>query len=182
MKPSKKSKKKFVPYQKAPNAKRRFKASVLGSLVGGLTRQAFMSRGLASSTICERWTDIIGDELSKNTAPERIVYPMRAKGNGCLHLRIAHSAMALQIQHLEPMIIERINSYFGYAAVTRLKIIHAPLQPRSGPRYQPRTVPKPLNADQEQHLSETLSHIDDPDLLKTFEKLGRAVIGQNKPE
>jgi len=182
MKQPEKSKKKFVHYQKAPSAKRRFKTAALGSLVGGLTRHVFMSRGLASSTISERWGDIIGDELSKNTAPERIVYPMRAKGNGCLHLRIAHSAMALQIQHLEPMIIERINSYFGYAAVARLKIIHAPLNPRLGPRFRSRTAPKPLNADQEQQLAETLSHIDDPELLKIFEKLGRAVIGQKKPK
>jgi len=179
-KPSDKSRKKTKTYQPRPSANRRFQTLALGRLLGGLTRHAFQSRGLANSAITEHWQDIIGQELSKMTAPERIVYPMRSAGNGCLHLRVAHSAMALQIQHLTPVIMERINSYFGYPAVSRIKIIHAPLPKTvTGRQRQSRSGQK-LNDDQERDLAETLEQIDDPELMKTLEKLGRAVIGHKK--
>jgi len=36
-------------------------------------------------------------------------------------------AMALELQHLSPQIIERLNNYYGYAAIGRLHIIQSPV-------------------------------------------------------
>jgi len=36
-------------------------------------------------------------------------------------------AMALELQHLSPQIIERLNNYYGYAAIGKLHIIQSPV-------------------------------------------------------
>jgi hypothetical protein len=56
-------------------------------------------------------------------------------------VRISGS-LAIELQHLEPVIIDRINGYFGYGAVKRLKILQGPLPhpaetPRSGVTVDP---------------------------------------------
>ena len=38
--------------------------------------------------------------------------------------------LAIELQHLEPVVIERINGYFGYRAVERLSMVRGPLPPR----------------------------------------------------
>ena len=56
-------------------------------------------------------------------------------------MHVAGSA-ALELQHSEPQLLERINGYFGYPAVARLRLIQAPL---ALPRRAPATAPTPLD-------------------------------------
>ena len=63
---------------------------------------------------------------------------------GTLHVRVGSGALALELQHLEPVVIERINTYFGYRAVERLKLVHGPLPAPRGraPRRRRRRRPR----------------------------------------
>ena len=54
---------------------------------------------------------------------------------GCL------TAWRLKQQGMQPVIIERINSYFGYRAVARLSMIRGPLPPRRDPAPEAPPVP-----------------------------------------
>ena len=36
-------------------------------------------------------------------------------------------AMALEVQHMAPLILERINQHYGQGAITRLNIVQGPL-------------------------------------------------------
>ena len=95
-------------------------------LINTLTGPAIRKRGFAQGEILRNWADIVGPRLSGVTAPERIQY---SKKQGCgarLWVRVGGAA-ALELQHTSPQIVERINTYFGYRAVSELKLIQAPV-------------------------------------------------------
>ncbi len=58
------------------------------------------------------------DEKSAGTAPGTVAPNV---AGGTLTLRATPSA-SLEVQHLKPRILERIQRYFGYPAITELKI------------------------------------------------------------
>ena len=84
-----------------------------------LTRRAFGKRGFADGDMITDWPAVIGPDLARLTAPERIVYPRGKRAGGTLHLRIASGSIAVELQHLLPLLLERINGHFGYRAAER---------------------------------------------------------------
>jgi hypothetical protein len=88
------------------------------------------------------------------------------------------SGWALEVQHREPQLVERINAFFGYRAIAKLALVQAPPAP-SGPPAPP--APRPLAADEHQALDRRLEDIEDPALREALRRLGAAVIGSAKP-
>jgi hypothetical protein len=82
--------------------------------LSSVTRPVLKRRGLASGRVVSEWTEIVGATLAACSCPERLSQP-RDGGPGTLKIRV-DGPMAVELQHLEPVIIERINSYFGYRA------------------------------------------------------------------
>ena len=119
------------------------------------------------------WPAIAGDAIAAHSQPEKITYVGRERTGGLLHLRIDNSAMATQLQHLEPQFLERINAYFGYRAVARLRLFHGPL-PKAGlsPRQRKSGA---LSTNHLRRLSDTLDGIKDPELRQALEQLGRVL-------
>jgi len=155
--------------------RRSHKMQALGATVNKLTRQTFGQRGFADGAIVHNWSLIIGEMLAGACQPEKIAYIKGERGRGTLHLRVANSGLATEIQHLAPLMLERVNAYFGYQAVARLKLIHGPL-----PKPDPEPVPvlRPLSARQTQALATELCNVSDPELKAALERLGQAVLGR----
>jgi hypothetical protein len=117
------------------------------------------------------WTAIVGPELAAATWPEAL-----ARG-GTLKLRAA-PAKALEVQHRTPLIIERINLFFGRAAVTRLALVQGPLPlPTPAPR---RPAASPLAPAEAAALDRQLARVASPELRAALARLGRRVIGAPK--
>jgi len=148
--------------------------ALAGSL-SAVTKTVFAKRGFADGAILKDWPVIAGGHLAAHSQPEKIAYPRDAGSGGTLHLRIDSGGMATELQHLEPLLIERINGYFGFKAVERLKITQGPL-PESGEK--PDWTPRPLDKEEETGLAESLMDVEDDDLRRALRALGRAVIGR----
>lgn len=166
---------------KTPKAKKVYKRGrgpkALAATVARLTKPIFRKRGLAAGAIVNDWPLIVGEQLAAHSAPEKINYPPNGRKAGTLHLRVDSGGMAMEFQHMKPVLMERINVFFGYKAVAGLKIIQAPLPPR--PRYK-RVEPLPLSAAQERDLGEKLQSVDDPELRAALDALGRKVLYKDK--
>jgi hypothetical protein len=147
----------------------------LAEHVGKITKPIFGVRGFADGAIVNDWPVIAGEHLAAHSAPEKIHYSQGHKDKGTLHLRIDNGGLATYVQHQGDALIEKINTYFGYAAVARIHINQGPLPERSKPGLA--AIP-PLSTANEQKLSETLSDVDDQDLHRALEGLGRAVLGK----
>ena len=152
---------------------RRSRIEPLSKSVGRLTEPMFGKRGLADGTIARDWPAIAGDAIAAHSQPEKITYAGRERTGGLLHLRIDNSAMATQLQHLEPQFLERINGHFGYRAVARLRFLHGPLPKAAlSPRQQKSSA---LSVERLRQLSDTLDGIKDPKLRQALEQLGRVL-------
>jgi len=112
------------------------------------------------------WAAVVGAELAAATWPEAL------GRDGALKLRVA-SSLALDLQHRAPLVIERINFYFGRAAVARLVLVQGPL-PLAPP--SPTALSAPLAADEARALDLRLGDIADPELRAALARLGRLVL------
>ena len=146
----------------------------IASSLASTTKVIFGKRGLADGTILKDWNIIAGELLANHSQPEQIAY---SKGNdsGSLHLRIDSGSMATEMQHLQPLLIERINSYFGFKAIDRIKVTQGPL-PTMDKKQQ--WTPRILASEEEIGLTKSLLNVEDEELRKVLESLGRAIMGR----
>lgn len=157
--------------------RRTARPQALAAAVDGLTKPIFGKRGLADGAIVRHWEIIVGAETAAFTAPEKLTFPTGERRGGTLYLRVANGSVATRVQHREPVIVERINGYFGYGAVDRLHITQGPLP---APPPAPESELPPLDADEERDLSDRLAGIADPELHDVLESLGRSVLAREK--
>lgn len=158
----------------------RFSLPPIGARVALLTRDVFRKRGFAEGHILANWPQIVGETIADYCAPERLVFPRRLRegrgpeGGATLEIRV-DGPIAVEIRHLEPQIIERINAYYGYQAVTRLKLTQGPLPPRPRARRRPM---RPLGGAERAALAQSLEPIAEPALKTALERLGERILGR----
>ena len=149
----------------------------LAGVMRKVTRPIFGKRGFAGGAVVTEWPTIVGRHLAAHTVPERIAYQGGGRDSGVLHLRVDSGSLATELQHLEPQLLERINGYFGYRSVDRLRIVHGPLPPAEAP---PRPAPRALDRTEEKDLADRLAGIKDDDLRTALEALGRVVVARGE--
>jgi hypothetical protein len=112
------------------------------------------------------WTAVVGAELAAASWPEAL------GRDGALKLHVA-SGIALDLQHRAPLVIERINLFFGRAVVARLVLVQGPLPLAAPPST---AMPAPLAAEEAKALDSRLGDIADPELRAALAQLGRLVL------
>jgi hypothetical protein len=148
----------------------------IAELMPEIGRTAFRRFGFIQSSVVTRWPEIVGPRHAKVCAPEAIRFPPGEKTDGILQLVVV-PAHAPIIQHVIPEIIERVNRFFGYKAVAKVKLRQGDVKP-SGANEQ-RTAPpslKPIPME----LGESLRDIGDPELRAVLESLARSMGSQDK--
>jgi hypothetical protein len=154
--------------RKQEESERSCRPRAAGELVGDIGGQSFRRFGFVQSSIVSRWAEIVGDRYAKVSCPESIKFPTGKKAGGALTL-LVEGAHAPLIQHLAPMIIERVNRFFGYAAINRI-VFKQGRAPAAAPRPQrPQLAPVP------KELGEGLREIADPELRACLESLGARI-------
>jgi hypothetical protein len=119
----------------------------IGQFVEDLTRPAFAKYGFSAAVILTQWEAIAGPEMAAYTVPERLKWPhatelddddddsRRRRSGAILVLRVS-GPRAVEIQHRSRELIERINASFGFCAVTQIRIIQAPIDPRAQSQWR----------------------------------------------
>jgi hypothetical protein len=145
-----------------------------GELVGAAGDPSFRRFGFVQGSIVSRWAEIVGERYAKVSSPESIRFPAGKKAGGVLTLMV-DGAHAPLIQHLTPMIVERVNRFFGYAAINRIVF-------RQG--KSPAAAPKPARPDLRpvpKDLGEGLREIADPELRACLESLAARIAASSGP-
>lgn len=137
-----------------------------------VTKPVFGKHGFVSGALVVDWAAIVGSAVASHTLPLRIKFPPKERGEGTLEIKVASSAFATELQHLEPLIVERINGYFGWKAVARLRLRHGPLPPRTKTGAPPPPEPDAATAAR---LDAVLDKVEDPALRAALERLGKYV-------
>ncbi len=148
----------------------------IGDLMPQIGRSAFRRFGFIQSNVVSRWPEIVGEHHARSCVPEAIRFPPGEKNNGILQL-LVQPAQAPLIQHVVPEIIERVNRFFGYKAVARVKIRQGEVKPPHAERRTTAPVSlKPIPFE----LGESLRDIGDPELRTMLESLARSLDAQSK--
>lgn len=149
----------------------------IAELMPEIGRTAFRRFGFVQSSVVSRWPEIVGPRHAKVCAPEAIRFPPGEKSDGILQLVVV-PAHAPIIQHVIPEIIERVNRFFGYNAVSRVKLRQGEVAPP--PAREPRPAAPPSLKPIPVELGDSLRDIGDPELRAVLESLARSLGSQDR--
>lgn len=147
---------------------RSMRARAVADIVPDVGRTAFRKFGFVQSSVVSRWAEIVGERYARASAPESIRFAHGKRDQGTLTV-VAAGAHAPMMQHVAPQVIERVNRFFGYAAVAKVVIRQGSL-----PKAEARAAPKalvPVPTD----LGDSLRTVADPELKAVLESLARGV-------
>ena len=138
-------------------------ARAAGDLVGDIAGVTFKRFGFVQGAVVSRWAEIVGARYANVSTPESVRFPQGKKSGGTLTLTVV-GAHAPLMQHLTPLIVERVNRFFGYAAVDKIAFRQGRVDTAKRPvRPEPRIIPR--------ELGEGLREIADPGLRACLESL-----------
>ena len=152
-----------------PTSDRSWRTQSLGSLLLKAARPVLGRHGLAAGGIVADWPSIVGTQLAECCVPMRLAFQPGERANGTLHLRV-QGPLALELQHLEPVVLERINSYFGYRAVAKLRIQQGPV-----PRTVRAKTARPTAPAEDPAVDAAVSGVADETLRQRLSQFGRAL-------
>ena len=134
----------------------------LGALLPVVTKPAFQKRSPAAAQVLADWEAVVGLQLASVTAPRRL-------HGGTLTLACAGTT-AMELQHLSPWVLERVNAYAGSQIAERLRIVQAVMPQPPVPPTPARPRPEPK-----------LPGIPPGPLRDALAALGRALPARRRP-
>ncbi len=156
-------------------------ARAMSDLLGQVMEPVMQRRSGMTVALLKAWGEIAGDEFRDTTKPERIDWPRRAHEEDPFEpatLVVAcDNSSAVFFQHEQAVILDRVNLFFGFEAVRRIRIVQKPVhQVKPAKEKQARS----LSGTEEAELASRVSDIDNQTLKQTMMKLGRAVLAQSR--
>lgn len=148
----------------------------LADLIDGCLAPVLAQQGFAGRQVISLWPEIVGERLGKFSRPLKIDWPRRRNGPGdaaaetaTLVIRV-EGAFALELQHLAPVIIERVNRHLGWRAVGRLVLKQGPVADLA-----PRRTVRALDPASEARVMLAASKVADDGLRHSLTRLGQAI-------
>jgi len=134
----------------------------LSQLVPALTRPAFKRRSPAGAQLMADWPDVVGPALAAATTPKRLT-------SGTLTIGCA-GPVAMELTHLAPQLIQRINARFGKPLVERLRFVQ-----QSAPGGAARRPAPPLPAVVPARVEAAIATLPEGELRAALSKLAAGV-------
>jgi hypothetical protein len=139
----------------------------LGALIPALTRPVFRKKSPAAAQLMADWAEVVGPALAAVTSPKR--FAAGALTIGCT------GPVAMELTHLAPQLISRINAHLGKPMVERLRFVQQAAS--AAPAAAPRPAPAPPLPDR---VEAAVSTVPGEELRAALAKLGRGVY-RNRP-
>lgn len=141
----------------------------MSRMVPEVAGKALGKKGLGYGKLVTEWRQIAGPELGDATAPVKLAFPRAERSDATLTIEVV-PARAVEVQHVLPQLLERVNAVFGYRAVARIKLV------QSLPARAPKFVGlRPLSIGEESELAALTEIVPEGELRDALERLGRAV-------
>jgi hypothetical protein len=166
----------------APRRNRRQNSIPIADLILPALGPALARRGFGEADIILHWEDIVGPRLAERSEPVKLQWPPRgprlapdASAEPATLVVRVEGAFALELQHLAPIIAERVNSHLGWRCVGRLALRQAPL--KRSQRATPK-LPAPSPAARAA-AARAVEGIEDRDLRAALARLGARVLSSS---
>lgn len=144
----------------------------IGSLLPDVGGVAFRRFGFSRAALLGQWREVVGPVYARWSVPESIRFPRGEKSGGTLTIRV-EGPFSVQLQHVAPQIIERVNRILGHAAVARLKLVQGEVPRQPAPEAPPADAP-PIPVG-------NLQGVKDEGLRSALESLARELAAGRRP-
>lgn len=154
----------------------------LGSIFIPLIKSAISAEDLVGVDILLNWKDVVGNEIFSYCQPIKTKFNPK-NSERTLYLEVPVGGFALEIQHKEKYIIDKINAYFGYNAIHKINItqnINMHIRKNNDENYN--SEAKIISEEDEKYLLDLTTEIKDSKLRENLIKIGKNVISSEKGE
>lgn len=146
----------------------------------GTVGEAAAGRGFAVPDVLTRWAEIVGDHLAGLCLPLKVSYA-RDRSLGATLIVHVEGARAPEVEHLAPRILERVNQFYGYRAISRVKLTQTGTAPdfaEPAPGFAP---PAAAPGPAEEHRAAALARgIEDESLRAALTRMGAHVLARGR--
>lgn len=147
----------------------------LSAEVERLVKPVCKQQGFSEHRLLTEWQSVVGADLARYSAPRKLTFPKGRREMGALHVGV-FPGRALELQHMQPQILERIATYFGYRAVERLVFMQdAQLRPVAKPKHRRADLPP------DERVMQQVAQCADDALRHALASLGQAISTKNFP-
>ena len=167
-----------------PKKNRNFKAVKIGDSLRRVNQKYLYKFGKLDYTIHAKWAEIVGSFFVQHSEPQKISsIPQSTNEVGeiiyekYLHVNVTPSA-AVEFQHFQNKISEKINSYFGYKAIKGIKIHQKFVKGENISNNN--NINLATKEKKIQEIKNITPKINDKDLEQSIVNLGLSITNQDK--
>lgn len=144
-------------------------------------RRIIGKKGMIVIDLLVFWEQIVGQELAAYSFPEKISFTSGRQNHGVLYVVVGNGAFALELQHREKILLEKVNAYLGSQIVSSLKIRqNNMLAKQKKYKINQPNVKKILVSKKEQNYIKQLTDgLNNNNLRETLTRLGENVFSEN---
>ncbi|MDJ1407732.1 MAG: DciA family protein [Candidatus Midichloria sp.] len=163
---------------------------ILNEAIGSALKPACEKYGFVTYRIVSHWEQIVGKHLAYLSFPIEIVFPRNRSDEGLLIIGVSNPGFALEIQASESIIVSKLSSYFGYKAISRVRIkiaqkkyssfIEKPARSPIKATFRDCTL-EGITEEEDKNLTKLIKGIKDPELVEEIAALKEILFFVDKP-
>jgi len=150
----------------------------VSDLVPQLTKDIFGRKNLLFGKMLAEWPHIAGADIAAHTLPIDLKFSKAAKSKdsqAVLHLAVKN-AYALELSYQKALLIERLNMFFGYAAIKDIKIIQN--SEIMNNKHSPKVSTRAVTTQEQQKIDAATAGVQENDLQTALKNLGKAILSR----
>ena len=159
---------------------RTFLPSSLGKVLQSITSSFISKQGFVWAAILQDWPLVVGEAYKDMVLPKKLQFPKGKNTEGTLSVLVENSGAALLVQHLQPLILERVNRYFGYKALTKMVMRQGVFPEKIDVSSSVTLRERPLTAAEKEEIEHLLKTFPEGPLRETLKNFGESLF-KNSP-
>ena len=170
---------------KNSESKRTYVPKKIGETITRINKNYSSKFGKIEFLILSKWTQIVGIFFADHSEPDKISRITEEFNEfdepiykNFLHVRVSPAA-AVEFQHYKDTIIEKINSYFGYRAISDLRL-QQNFVPEKKIKKNINLYDQDLSEEEKASIKSEINNIKDKELEKSIVNLGVSIKREGK--
>ena len=146
-----------------------------GSVLSKQIRKASEKRGFVETRLLTHWAEFVGEATARIAKPVKVSYAREGLGATLTILSTGANAPMLQMQL--PAIIERVNTCYGYSAISRIKITQTSPTgfAESQTAYEGSEPIRDLSSNEVKEIDTTVENVSNQGLKEALAQLGKNI-------
>jgi hypothetical protein len=153
----------------------------VSEIVSDLLNPVIERRAGMTTDLVAAWDDIAGEMARGASRPEKLVWPKKSvdttEFSPAMLVLACEGNKALFLQHQTTRLLERVNRYFGFTAVSSIKIVQKTLVQ---PRRRARPLPLVADAGAQRRVETIVGCVEDEKLRASLARLGECILAEKR--